>query len=72
MDGDAGFDRWEITEQWKSRICPRRLITAESYRLLSLFPHYQAGFLLEAGGILDQPARFVEAMRCINQVVANG
>ena len=72
VDGDAGFDRWEIKEQWKSRICPRRLITPESRHWLILFTHYQAGFLAEMGGILDQSARYVEAMRYINQVVGNG
>lgn len=72
VDGDAGIERWEIKELWKSRICPRRLTTPESRRWLELFQHYQAGFLADSGGILDQPAKYMEAMRFISGVVASG
>lgn len=73
VDGDAGYERWEIKDtDFKSRICPRRLITPESRRMLELFQHYQAGFLAHSGGILDQPAKYVEAMRFISGVIASG
>ena len=69
MDGDAGYERWELKDVWKSRICPRRLITAETREWLALYTHYEAGHLAVAGGVLDQPFIYLQAMRAISAAV---
>lgn len=66
MNGDAGFERWELRGEWKSRRCPRRLITYDSIRWLQLYRHYEAGHLLLAGGVLEQPALYLAAMAHID------
>lgn len=69
VDGDAGYERWELKGIWKSRVCPRRVVTDESRRWIALFQHYRAGHLMMAGGVFDQPARYMEAMRVIDGAV---
>lgn len=69
VNGDIGYDRWQIGD-WKSRICPRRLVTRESSRWLDLFSTYRAGHLLVAGGIFDQPALYISAMTFIESQVS--
>jgi hypothetical protein len=70
VNGDAGFERWEIDGQWKSRQCPRKLITQESRDWLQIFQTYKAGFLLVSGGILDQPAVYINAMTLIDTLIS--
>jgi hypothetical protein len=41
------------------------MVTAESVYLFSLFRHYKAGHLLNAGGISDQPELYLNAMQII-------
>nr|PZN74651.1 MAG: hypothetical protein DIU56_17595 [Pseudomonadota bacterium] len=68
-NGDAGYERWEIKGRWKSRICPRKLITPESLAWLRLYSHYQAGHLAFSGGVLEQPAIYSAAMAYISSVI---
>ena len=81
VDGDAGFYQWQFLGepiftddrgefQTATRICPRRLVTADSDYLLSLYSHYKAGHLLAAGGLSDQPALYLDAMRVIDIAIA--
>jgi hypothetical protein len=70
VDGDAGFVKWQIGERWKSQICPRRVVTRESRALISLYNLYKAGFLLKAGGLLEQPAVYLFAMNAIDSYAA--
>lgn len=72
MDGQANVERWEIKGVFKSRTCPRRLVTAESEMWLSLYPHYRAGHLYRDGGVSQQPALYLEAMRHIDYEVNRG
>lgn len=65
MDGEAGFERWELRGEWKSRRCPRRIVTSDTILWLQLYSHYKAGHLLAAGGVLDQPALYIAAMNYI-------
>lgn len=65
MDGDAGFEKWEIVGLFKSRICPRRLVTSQSVAWINLFNHYRAGHLAVGGGIVDQPAIYLHVMELI-------
>ena len=81
VDGDAGFYRWQFLGEpvfrdesgeptGVSSICPRTMVTDDSSHLLSLFGHYKAGHLMNAGGISDQPALYMDAMRVIDGAIA--
>jgi len=41
------------------------MITGETRTMLKLHSHYKNGILVNAGGILDQPAAYVDAMSFI-------
>lgn len=69
MDGVAPYERWEIAGVIKTRHCPRQLVTADSSMWVMLYSHYKAGHLAYAGGILEQPNRYAEAMRVVDQQV---
>lgn len=69
MDGVAGFERWELQGVIKTRHCPRRMVTPDSAAWIDLFSHYKAGHLAIAGGVLDQPQAYLEAMRLIGNTV---
>ena len=69
MNGEASYERWQL-DGWKSRRCPRTLITKESQAWLDLYSHYVKGHLYRAGGVEDQPALYLEAMRIIAGYVA--
>lgn len=49
----------------ESRICLKPLVTPKSATLLRLYRHYQNRLLPFAGGILDQPAQYQQAMELI-------
>lgn len=70
MNGDAGYERWKIGDEWKSRYCPRTVVTDESRDWLGIFSTYKAGHLLCTGGILDQPALYVSTMTLIESLLA--
>lgn len=61
-DGEGGYTA-------QTNLCPRRMVTDESVFLMSLFSHYRAGHLYQAGGVRDQPARYLQAMQFIEGVV---
>lgn len=46
--------------------CPLRFVTAQSIRAMRFFRFFQMGWLPNGGGILDQPATFVEAMEYLS------
>lgn len=54
--------KWRGDRVVDSRVCPIRWIRPQSYALLELFPHYRAGRLYAAGGIRDQPRKYMVAM----------
>lgn len=45
--------------------CPLALVGSEHYEMVSLFSHYQRGFLPDAGGILDQAPAFLDGVRLL-------
>lgn len=53
----------------ESRTCLLPMVEDGSRQLLSLFQHYKNGLLPFAGGILDQPAAFGEAMNLIESKI---
>jgi hypothetical protein len=46
----------------ESRTCFLPMITPASHFLTKLYRHYKAGVLPYAGGLLEQPAYYAEAM----------
>jgi len=44
------------------------LVTAQSWRLLDLYDHYKSGYLAITGGLLDQPAGYLDAMKLIGNL----
>lgn len=41
-----------------------------SLRMMRLFHHYKAGYLPLAGGVLEQPNKYLEAMEVIGSTIA--
>ncbi len=44
------------------------MVTPQSWRLLDLYGHYKSGYLALNGGLLDQPAGYLEAMKIIENL----
>jgi hypothetical protein len=55
---------WKIGDEEFSR-CPRSLITIKSIEYLNAYIFFEKGFLPNPGGWLDQPLKFIQAMRVI-------
>lgn len=49
-----------------SRTCLLPMLTPASYLWLRLHRHYKANYLPLAGGILQQPAKYIEAMEVLS------
>ena len=64
--GPAAFDRWHIDGVISSNTCLLPLITEFSRECLRLYAHYKNGVLLRAGGIYDQPRKYLQAMAVID------
>lgn len=47
--------------------CPLSMVPTWCWSVLGLFPDWERGNLPSTGGVLDQPAPVVDAMRCIAQ-----
>jgi hypothetical protein len=59
---------WKIGDEEFSR-CPRGLVTATSIEYLNAYIFFKQGFLPNPGGWLEQPLKFIQAMRVIEQEV---
>lgn len=69
-DGIAPVPRWEILGVLEAtNQCPRRAITADTRGWLTLYSHYKDGHLYRSGGVAEQPAIYLEAMRVIQYAV---
>jgi len=69
-DGDCELEFEFEGKKQKARGCIRRMITTQSRLFLNFYQHYKNGFLLCEGGLLNQPAKYVQAMSIINNEVA--
>lgn len=67
---DAPYVLYEITGK-PYRRCPFRLVRAETSEWIGFYNDYKAGFLPVSGGMLDQAAKFREAMQIIEGEVAS-
>jgi len=63
--GPAPTELWIVKGVIESRTCLLPMITAASRGLLALYGHYKNGLLPLAGGVVDQPAAFLQAMDII-------
>lgn len=64
VNGIAPVEKWETKGVINpTRTCYRAAITARTEYLLSLYPHYIRGHLYESGGVADQPAIYLDAMK---------
>jgi hypothetical protein len=64
--GPFDYDKWEVKGVGYFRTCLLPMVTRKSSEMIRAHTHYEKGFLPRAGGILDQPALFGEAMRVID------
>lgn len=64
--GNAGF-YWDGVPLAR---CPRALVEPWAWEYLALFGPYKAGNLPLAGGVLDQPARLLDALQAIEGTLA--
>ena len=62
---------WVIPGVIESRTCLLPMVTEESVELLRLYPHFERGVMPFAGGLLDQPNGFVQAMDVIRVGISN-
>lgn len=63
----APFPKFVIHKLIESRTCFLPMITPQSRFLLGLYRHYQAKLLPCAGGLLDQPNYYVQAMEILGE-----
>jgi len=59
---------WKIGNEEFSR-CPRSLVTVNSAAYLNAYIFFEKGYLPNPGGWLDQPLKFIQAMRTIEAEV---
>ena len=52
--------------------CPRRYVSVRSHFMMQLHRHYKNGVLPVAGGLLDQPYAYLQAMTTIEEWMTRG
>ena len=58
--------KWCVPDLIETNQCLRQLVTPLSWQWLRLHKHFQTGVMPYGGGLMDQPARFIDAMDVIN------
>lgn len=76
--GPAPFMMWVIADPdggtvpiFESATCPLPEIPARIWDMFTLYRHYKNGILFASGGIIDQPARYLQAMDEIERALKN-
>jgi hypothetical protein len=59
---------WKLGD-WEFSRCPRSLVTIKSIEYLNAYIFFTKGFLPNPGGWLEQPLKFIQAMRLIEQEI---
>jgi len=67
--GPAPLDRYVVDGVISSRTCLLPMVTPFSRECLRLFEHYRNNTLIRAGGLYDQPHRYIQAMSLLNAKV---
>ncbi|MCK4248672.1 MAG: hypothetical protein KAX15_02725 [Candidatus Omnitrophica bacterium] len=62
---------WEV-EGWQFQRCPLKLVTTQSCRYIEAYNFYEKGYLPCPGEWPEQSAKFLEAIRVINNQVNKG
>ena len=60
---------WKIGDEEFSR-CPRSLVTVNSVEYLNAYIFFEKRYLPNPGGWLDQPLKFIQAMKIIEREIA--
>lgn len=50
--------------------CPLMMITPLSRGFMDLYCHYKSGYLAVEGGLLSQPAAYLDAMKIIDNAMS--
>lgn len=58
--------QWEIAGE-KLKVCPKGKITGDSWEWIRWYSHYTKQLLPTMGGVLDQTAKYIEAMETIER-----
>jgi len=66
---EAEFGGFEFERKVLKR-CPVKLITRQSTNYIRYYNFFEKGFLPNGGGLLDQPAKFLDAMNYMASLVA--
>lgn len=61
--------RWNIPGVGEFTRCPLRNMSRYAHTMLEYHVHYKNGVMLVAGGLLDQPARYIQAMLSVDSAV---
>lgn len=67
----APIAMWIIPGVIESRTCLLPMVTEREIEMLRFYQHYKQNRLPLAGGLLDQPNNYLEAMETIAAAVAN-
>jgi hypothetical protein len=59
---------WKI-EDWEFQRCPLKIINQQSKEYLKAYQFFDKGYLPNPGSWLEQPAKFIDAMRVISREV---
>ncbi len=49
--------------------CPLKIITKQSWEYIKFYTFFEKGFLPNKGGILEQPAKFLDIMSIIEKFI---
>jgi hypothetical protein len=60
---------WKLKD-WEFRRCPRKLVTRASIEYLNAYLFFEKGYLPNPGGWLDQPLKFIQAIKIIEREIA--
>lgn len=64
--GPAPFAKWVIKDVIETRTCLLPMVTDQSWALLRLARHYRNHYLPFAGGLMEQPNLFLQAMEILD------
>lgn len=64
--GPANYPLWQIDGVIQSSTCLLPMVSAFSRECLRLYAHYKNGLLIRAGGLYDQPRKYMQAMGVID------
>jgi hypothetical protein len=68
--GPAPYPMFVMDGVIESRTCLKPMVRPEARAMIKLYPYYLDGHLARAGGVLDQPNAYIEAMGVIRAHMA--